>query len=155
MPDIHNVFVAHRHEDDAKIGELKELLKGKGVDIRSSSITSDKPNKAHNPDYIKREILRPAIKWAGKVIVLITPETKNHEWVDWEINCAEDLNKPIIGVWARGSAGCEIPDALERHADAVVGWNSEHILRALNNKRLWETSDGSQRGEQAVKRIGC
>ncbi len=64
MSETHNVFVAHRHEDDAKIEALKNLLKPKGVEIRSSSITSDKPNDAHNDDYIKQGILRPAIERA-------------------------------------------------------------------------------------------
>ena len=77
MSEAHNVFVAHRHEDDAKIAALKNLLEGKGVEMRSSSITSNRPNNARNDDYIKQGILRPKIEWAGKVIVLITPDTKN------------------------------------------------------------------------------
>ena len=34
-------------------------------------------------------------------------------------------DKRIIGVWAPGSAGCEVPEPLEKYADAIVGWNSE------------------------------
>jgi hypothetical protein len=26
MPDAHNVFISHRHEDDALVGDLKSLL---------------------------------------------------------------------------------------------------------------------------------
>ena len=86
MSDIYNVFLPHRHEDDALAGAFKDLMKGKGVEIRDSSITSDKPNQARSPDYIKREILAPGIDWAGKVVVLITPDTKNHEWVNWRLS---------------------------------------------------------------------
>lgn len=155
MSETHNVFVAHRHEDDAKIQNLKALLQGEGVEIRSSSITSDRPNNAHSDDYIKQGILRPAIEWAGKLIVLITPDTKNHDWVDWEITYASRLGKPVIGVWAHGSAGCAVPDALERHGNAVVGWNADRIIRALNGERIWDNSDMSSRGPQYVSRIGC
>lgn len=155
MPEAHNVFVAHRHADDAKIEVLKNLLKGKGVEMRSSSITSDRPNNARNDDYIKQGILRPRIEWAGKVIVLITPDTKNHDWVDWEITYASRLGKPVIGVWAHGSAECAIPDALEHHGDAVVGWNADRIVRALNGERIWDDPNGVPRGPQYVSRIGC
>lgn len=155
MPETHNVFVAHRHEDDAKIEALKNLLRANDVEIRSSSITSDRPNDAHNDDYIKRGILRPAIEWAGKVIVLITPDTRNHDWVDWEATYASRRDKLVIGVWAHGSAGCAVPDALERHGDAVVGWNADRIIRALNGERIWDDPDGGPRGPQYVSRIGC
>lgn len=155
MPETHNVFVAHRHEDDAKIEDLKNMLRGKGVEIRSSSITSDRPNNARNDDYIKQGILRPAIEWAGKVIVLITPNTKNHDWVEWEITYASRHDKRVIGVWAHGSAGCAVPDALERHGHAVVGWNADRIIRTLNGERIWEDPNGLPRGPQYVSRIGC
>lgn len=155
MSEIHNVFVAHRHEDDAVVGALKTLLDGKGVEIRDASITSDKPNQACNADYIKQEILAPNIKWAGKVIVLITPDTKNHEWVDWEIQYAQKLDKRIIGVWAHGHADCDIPETLERFADAVVGWKADSIIRALNGERISEDASGSPRGNQQVVRIDC
>jgi len=155
MTETHNVFVAHRHEDDAEIEALKNLLSRRGVEIRSSSITSDRPNDAHNSDYIKQRILRPAIEWAGKVIVLITPDTRNHDWVDWEVTYASRLGKPVIGIWAHGSAGCALPDALERHGDAVVGWNADRIARALNGESIWDDSDGTSREPRYVSRIGC
>lgn len=155
MGEIHNVFVSHRHEDDDLITKFKELMKGKDVEIRDSSITSDNPNQARNPDYIKQSILAPAIDRAGKLVVLITPDTKNHDWVEWEVDYANRRNKPIIGVWAHGSTGCELPEALEKYADAVVGWNSEQILQALNGARNWKNSDGASRPPQPIKRLAC
>ena len=155
MSDIHNVFMPHRHEDDARVAALKRLLESKGVVIRDASITSDKLNKAHDPGYIKNSILKPGIQWAGKIIVLITPDTKNHEWVNWEINLAAKLGKAIIGVWDLGSAGCELPEALDKYADAVVGWNGDRIVEALDGARTFYNSDGSKRGPQPVSRIDC
>src|SRR4051794_16451696 len=140
MAAHHNVFISHRHEDDAHIGSLCELLAGKDVTIRNASITSDEPNNATNEAYIKSQVLAPNINWAGKVIVLITPDTKNHPWVDWEIEYAEKRGKEIIGVWAPGSAGCDVPLPLEQHADSLVGWNSASIIRALNGERIWTDS---------------
>jgi len=156
MPEIHNVFVSHRHEDDALVKQFKSMLAGKNVVIRDSSITNDAPNDANNDDYIKSQILAPNIQWAGKVVVIITPDTKNHPWVDWEVEYAEKCgDKEIIGVWAPGSDGCELPQALERHADAIVSWDAEKIIDALNGKARWEQPDGTPRPAQHVDRIGC
>ncbi len=155
MADTHNVFIAHRHEDDALLDDLKDLLKGRGVEIRDASITSDKPNTATNPDYIKQQKLAPGIRWAGKVIVIITPDTKNHQWVDWEIEYASKQDKPIIGVWAHGSAGCEVPEPLDRFADAIVGWNADRIVQALDGDHPFEHPDGTPRGPQRIERHRC
>ena len=155
MAGHHNVFVSHRHEDDALVASLGDLLAGKNITVRDASITSDKPNRALNEAYIKSQILAPGINWAGKLIVLITPDTKNHSWVDWEIEYAEKQGKEIIGVWAPGSAGCDVPDPLEQYADSLVGWNSQSIIEALNGERIWTNSIGEDRGLQPINRIGC
>lgn len=155
MSKMRNVFISHRHEDDALVGKLKGFIQGRGFEIRDSSITSDRPNRARNPDYIKTDILAPKIRWAGTMIVLITPDTKNHDWVDWEIEYANKRDKQIIGVWAYGSAGCELPESLDKYADAVVGWNKDRIIRALEGERLFDNPDGTARGPQPLKRHPC
>jgi hypothetical protein len=155
VPDIHNVFVSHRHEDDALVGDLKSLLASRNVTIRDSSITNDDPNNAASTDYIKSEILGPNINWAGKVIVIITPDTQNHWWVDWEIEYAEKQGKEIIGVWAPGSDGCDVPEPLEQHADSLVSWDADKIISALDGNRQFEKSDGTPRQLQPVNRVGC
>lgn len=49
-----NVFISHIHKDDEGLTDLKNLLKSKGMDVRDSSITNDKPNNANSPEYISR-----------------------------------------------------------------------------------------------------
>ena len=155
MSDIHNVFVSHRHEDDALVGDLRVLLAGQNISIRDSSITLDKPNNATSEAYIKSEILASRINWAGTMIVIISRETKNHQWVDWEIEYAEKKGKKIIGVWAPGTNGCEVPEPLERHADALVSWDGEKIVEALVGPPVWQQPDGRPRGPQPVDRVPC
>ena len=155
MGEVHNVFISHRHEDDALVAGFKELLAGKDVQIRDASITRQTPNQASNPNYIKTQILAPGIQWAGKIVVLITPDTKNHDWVDWEIEYANKQDKQIIGVWAPGSAGCAVPDPLEKYADAIVGWDSDRILEALDGAQMFEDSSGLPRPPQPIERVRC
>jgi hypothetical protein len=151
-----NVFISHVHEDDAGLGALKDLLARNGLDIRDSSITSDKPNEAQDPEYIKREILAPRIKWASTLIVYITPDTKDSAWVNWEIEYAEKMGKRIVGVWAHGASEADLPEALDQYADAVVGWNSDRIVDAVNGQtQEWRTSTGELRSERPITRYSC
>lgn len=151
-----NVFISHIHEDDAGLGDLKNLLKKNGMDIRDSSINSSNPNNAKSPDYIKSEILAPQIRWASTLLVYISPDTKNSEWVNWEIEYAEKEGKRIVGVWEHGSGECEIPDALKKYHDAIVGWNADRIIDAINGKiQGWERPDGTKTQPHTLKPHPC
>ena len=155
MADIKNVFISHVHEDDAGLGKLKDLLAPKGMEIRDSSIHKGKFNNATDPDYIKTQLLAPQIEWAGTFICYISPQTKQSDWVDWEIECAAKQDKRIIGVWQYGDALCEVPEALKEHADAVVGWNGDAIIDAINGKDGWQNPDGSACAVVPLKRHPC
>lgn len=155
MADIKNVFISHIHEDDAGLGKLKNLLASKGVEIRDSSIHKGKFNNATNPDYIKTELLAPQIQWAGTFICYISPETKQSDWVNWEIEYAAKQGKRIVGVWKYGEALCEVPEALKEYADAVVGWNGDAIIDAINGQDGWQNPDGSDFALVPLKRHPC
>lgn len=155
MSEKHNVFISHRHEDDHLVGDLKKMLAGTGVDVRDSSITTENPNDAKNPDYIK-SILRSRIEWAGKVIVIISPDTKNHEWVDWEIEYANGFeDKQIIGVWAPGTVPGDMPEPLKDYADAIVNWDADAIVEALNGKENWTDPDGARSPTPRPPSVDC
>ena len=152
--DIKNVFVSHYHKDEENIKKFKDLLSD-DLCIKNYSATSDKYNNAHDENYIKYEYLRPLISQSSSLICLIGPQTHNSEWVDWEIREAENLDKQIIGVYIRGAQDSDIPPALLEFADAIVGWNSDSILDALNGKSIFENADGSQRAFVSSGRVTC
>jgi Thoeris protein ThsB, TIR-like domain len=154
--ETNNIFISHIHEDDEELTNMKNLLEARGFHVRDSSINSANPNEAHDPDYIKSGILAPRIRWAGVLVVLISPETRNSEWVNWEIEYANKLDKRIVGVWAHGANECDVPDALELYADAVVGWQAERIKDAICGEiNNWETSDGALRPDRGIARYAC
>lgn len=154
--ETRNVFISHIHEDDAGLVKLKEIAAKNGLNIRDSSINSDKPNEAKNPDYIKSQILAPQIRWASTLVVYITPDTKDSDWVNWEIEYAHKEGKRIVGVWADGAHECDVPESLELYADAVVGWHGESIVDAiLGGNNNWYEPDGQQRDPRAIKRYSC
>jgi hypothetical protein len=152
---IKNIFISHVHEDDAGLAELKSLVAKNGLTIRDYSVNADNPNNAKSPEYIKTSILAPRIQDCATMVVYISPKTKESAWVGWEIEHAERNGLRIVGVWAHGEKGCEIPRALEDFADAVVGWHGNSIIDAINGKNGWENPDGSMRGPREIKRAEC
>lgn len=153
---MNNIFISHIHEDDEGLGKLKDLLKNNGRTVRDFSISSDNSNDAHSEEYIKTKILGPRIKQSGVLLVYISKDTKDSEYVDWEIEYAQKKDKRIVGVWAYGEGECEVPEALEKYANAVVGWQGNRIIDAIDGKiNNWEKPDGSTRDRHDIDRYDC
>lgn len=155
MAEKRNIFISHIHEDDEHVGKLKDLLAGQGVEVRNGSITSDKFNDAHNEEYIKGQILAPRIDWASVLVVLVSKETKDSDYVNWEIEYADRTDTRIVVVYEQGEVGVELPKAATDYADAVVAWNGENIVDAINGANPWQDPRGTPRPVQQLKRHNC
>ena len=151
--ELINVFVSHFHEDEEHISKMNVLL-GDDYSIRNYSVTSDKYNNAKSEDYIK-SMLRPLINQASVLICLIGPNTHDSKWVNWEIEQALKQGKRIIGVYTWGAKDSDIPPALEDSADAMVGWNHDTILDAINGDNIFTNADGSARPFVGGTRVTC
>ncbi len=153
---IVNAFISHIQESEGDIPKLKGMMERNGIVARNYSITTDKFNNAKSEGYIKGQILGPQIKQSSVLLTHVTPETKNSKWVNWEIEFAHKQGKRIVGVWQRGARNCELPSALEKYADAVVGWNGESIVDAINGMSDdWYHQDGTPYGYRNIRRHPC
>jgi hypothetical protein len=153
---IKNVFISHIHEDDQGFLKLKNLLADNGMTIKDSSINSMNSNEANSPEYIKDAILAPQIQWAGTLLVYVSPNTKDSEWVNWEIEYAAKQGKRIVGVWEEEANECKLPSALTEYADAIVGWHGNSIIEAIvEEKDGWQRQDGSPTSAVVLRRHPC
>lgn len=157
MVDTKNIFISHVHEDDELLPDLKDLIARAGMDVRDGSINSDKPNNAENEEYIKREYLKPRIDWASTLVVLITHDTADSQWVNWEIEYAFQQGKRVIGVYAQGATDADIPEELEKYGDAVVGWQGNRVVDAINGDIRWDDPfSGEPRiPKRDIQRVTC
>ena len=146
-----HVFISHHHKDDAEVSNLTGLLSKRGYDIRNSSIRAKPANQQRldqglvKPEVIRR-LLRMKISWASCVVVLIGKETHSRPWVNWEIEEANKQNKRIVGVYVRGGTSADIPVAFEKYGSALVAWNSNSIMAAIDgDENPFQNPDGSSR----------
>jgi len=143
-----NVFISHYGKDDEHIGKLKELLGKKGYTLKNSSIDSTKPNQASSPEYIK-SLLRSRIQWAGTTVVLIGPNTHTREWVNYEIEQSNKSGNRIVGIHIHGESDSKVPDSFDKYGDALVGWDSGHLIDAIEGRcNNFENPDGTIRPER-------
>lgn len=145
MDKLNNVFISHYGKDDEHVQNLKDLLKKSNRTLRNSSVDSTKTNDAKNEQYIK-SFLSEGIKWAGTTIVLIGPDTHKRWWVDWEIEKSFKEGNRIVGVFIHGASDSDVPKNFEKYGDALVGWNTDSIIGAIDGSiNNWETPTGEQR----------
>jgi len=155
------VFISHHHRDDAEVSNLTDLLSRRGYDIRNSSIRAKPANQERLDrglvkDSTIQRLLRMKISWAGTIVVLIGKETHSRPWVDWEIAEANRQGKRIVGVWAHGAQESDLPENLRRYADAVVGWQSDRVLDAIDGKiNNWYDPDDQEFPPRTITRIVC
>ena len=146
-----HVFISHHHADDAKVDQLTDLLQRGGNDVRNSSVRMKPANQRRMDegrvkDETIRRLLRMRISWATTVVVLIGNETHSRPWVNWEIEEAKRQGKRIVGVYAYGGTDAEKPEALEKYASAIVAWNTDGIVDAIEGEEnRFENPDGAAR----------
>lgn len=85
------------------------------------------------------------MSWASTVIVLVGKETASRPWVTWEIEKAQQLGKRIVGVYEHGGSENNVPEALEKYADAIVKWNADSIVSAVEGENTFQNTAGDQR----------
>lgn len=146
-----HLFISHHHRDDALVDKFAKLLGSKGWDVRNSSIRAKPANQQRldkgmvKESTIKR-LLRMKVSWASTVVVLIGQQTHQRPWVNWEIDQAHAQGKRIVGVYEHGGKESDIPESLEKYASAIVGWNSDSIMSAIDaGENTFQNPDGTTR----------
>ena len=74
---------------------------------------------------------RTRIKGCDGVIVLITKHLKNAAGALWEIKCAKEESKPILGVYMSGCSAADAP--AELNGIKKISWTWDGIAQFVNS----------------------
>ena len=102
-------FISYSREDTVKQGRVVRELRERGLNI-----WVDIENLTPGTPTWEREIER-AIRGATGIIVLLSPESNNSEWVRREISFGEQHRKRIFPVLIEGNADASTPLRLANH----------------------------------------
>ena len=78
---------------------------------------------------VLEEKLRNQIRPVQIVLILGGMYVAHSDWIQFEIDYAKSLNKPILGIQPWGSV--RMPVAVQNAADEMVGWNTATIVSAI------------------------
>lgn len=109
----HNIFLSYSRKDSAIMQRIRD-------DLRTQKLTvwTDEFLVVGTPKW-EREIER-AIKSTGCLIVLLSPDAYESEWVGREIAYAQSFDKRIYPVLVRGNQQTSVPIALIKHQRADI-----------------------------------
>lgn len=94
MADDKTVFVAFAMEDV----KARDLLKGQSLNTRSPFEYTDMSVKEAYEEEWKKKV-RTRIKRSDGVVVLVSKNSLSSSGQAWEIQCAKEEGKPILGIW--------------------------------------------------------
>ena len=134
MPELktYDVFISHAWTYNSDYYRLVEMLnKAPNFKWRNYSVPEHDPLKPKSKKDLK-EALKRQMRPANIIIILAGMYATHSDWIEFEIDYAEELNKPMIGVKPWGQQ--RIPKVVQDAVKEMVGWNTSSIVRAI---RKW------------------
>lgn len=92
------------------------------------SVSADRPFETRTKKEWREELTQQ-IRGCNAVIVVSGMYAAYSEWIDYEIDEAIRMRKPIIGIKPWGSE--RIPRKIQECATVMVGWNSASLVQAV------------------------
>jgi len=131
MPQLHRyrLFISHAWKYNDDYYRLIQYLDAAPNFLYANySVPEHDPIDAGNNKKLAEE-LRQQIRPVEVVIILGGMYVAYSDWIQFEIDFAKHLNKPILGVKPWGAA--RMPQAVQNAADEIVGWNTPTIVNAI------------------------
>lgn len=122
MADKKVVFVAFAIEDERQ----RDFLKGQSLNTKSPFEYVDMSVKeAYTSEW--KERVRTRIRRSDGVIALVSTNSLTSSGQQWEIACAKDEKKPILGIWAYRDDRAVISGV------RTVAWTWDAIARFIDS----------------------
>ena len=125
MADKKTVFVAFAIEDESQ----RNLLKGQALNTSTPFEYVDMSVKEPY-DSNWKERVRTRIRRSDGVIALVSKNTLNSSGEKWEINCAKEEGKKMIGLWAYSDDKTR-PSVLDGYR--IISWTWSSITNFIDS----------------------
>lgn len=131
MPQLHRyrIFISHawKYNDDY-YRLAKRLKETPNFLCANYSVPKHDPVDANNNPKLREE-LREQIRPVEVVVILGGMYVSFSNWIQFEIDYARELTKPILGIKPWGAQ--KMPQAVQDAADEIVGWNTPTIVNGI------------------------
>lgn len=131
MPYLHQhkLFISHAWKySDRYTRAIRFLDDANNFSYSNFSVPENKAFSGLNNTQLADQ-LRNQIRPVQCVVIISGMYINNSAWIQFEMDFAKFLNKPILGIrrWGEQRTPQKVVDA----ADEMVGWNSNSIISAI------------------------
>ncbi len=140
MPDLktYDLFISHAWRYNEAYYNLINLLdQASYFNYRNYSVPEHDPVLDPNSAYGKTTLkgkLDNQIRPVNCVLIISGMYASYSEWIEYEIDKAFSLGKPIIGLIPRGAE--RTPSYVQKYAKTMVGWSTSSIVNAIRRYSL-------------------
>lgn len=123
------LFISHSWSYSERYNAMVNLLNNRSYfNFTNYSVPE---TKAFGPmaRYKMEEELRSQIRPVNCVIIIGGMWANHSDWIKFEMDFANSINKPVLGVRPRGAQ--VMPIAVALASDLVVNWNSDSIVAGI------------------------
>lgn len=125
----YKLFISHSWDYEDQYERLKEMLEDvPGFAFLDYSVPREDPLDAQSRAELRQQ-LESKIKLTSAVVIISGMYASYSDIIEMEIDIANELGKPIIGVKPWGNK--QVPRKVREEADVVVGWNAQSIANAV------------------------
>ena len=131
MPALfdYGIFISHAWKYDGDYKRIVEFLNNAN-NFKFSNCSIPENRKFDNMSCAQlKEELKDQIRPASCVLALAGVYMSHSDWIQFELDFAVSINKPIIGIMPWGQSN--MSTAVSRVAKEVVGWNTDSIVSAI------------------------
>lgn len=136
MPKLKNyhILISHSWDYNDHYEKIVEWLNdAKYFDWSNYSVPLSNPIDAKSKTELMDK-LEKRISCCSCVIILSGMYVSYSDWINFEIDTAMEMGKPIIGVEPWGNE--RVPQKVATCADIIVGWNSSSVVNAVRDYAL-------------------
>jgi formylglycine-generating enzyme required for sulfatase activity len=155
QPSIDYVFMSYSRRDDAVMRRIVAFLRGQGI-----KVWVDNEELIPGTPVWEKEI-EIAVQSASAVVVVLSPDSKDSEWVRREISLADQYDKRVFPLMVRGDEKTSISIRLigrqyvdiRSNEDAGLNYVSATLLRYLEELNEREQNAKKEADRLAAQKI--
>jgi MTH538 TIR-like domain (DUF1863) len=133
---MRRIFISFIIEDGHAVKGLRLLAKNPGYsDLEFYDESVRVPINSVNAPYIKVRI-REKIRRCGVILCLTSDATHTSSWVNWELETAIEMEKPIVAMAVKGIDRAPLPVPIRNKGVRFYSWDPSSLRSYLDDAVL-------------------
>ncbi|MBT7618394.1 MAG: TIR domain-containing protein [Calditrichaeota bacterium] len=129
------IFLSFAFDEDIdQVNGFRGMLENPNADINFVDGSCKKDYAGKSETEIKTYI-KSLLDQSSVTVCLISKDTKNKEWVDWELEASQSKGKGIVGIVLKGKSDeikhrTDCPDVLGSNKYEVIYWTDAQKMQS-------------------------